>query len=92
MVNQMDKEEALKPIIKRGKRPTISVSVPPLGYLNSLYCPVCGKFFTSFYDADNLPNRSDGYRFSISKDWNYCLKCGQRIDFSDYQHERRVAT
>ncbi|MBR1904884.1 MAG: hypothetical protein IJ819_00275 [Clostridiales bacterium] len=88
----MTKEEALKPIVRKGKYPTKDASIPHLGYLNSLYCPVCGKLFTSFYDADNLPNRSDGYRFNISKEWNYCSRCGQRIDFSDYQHERDLKT
>ena len=84
----MTREEALKPKLIKGKLPTLTGN-PPLGYLNSLYCPSCGRLFTSFYDADNLPNREDGYRFNISRDWNYCIKCGQLIDFSEYRHENK---
>jgi C4-type Zn-finger protein len=74
--------QALKPKLEKGKLPTVT-GRPRLGYLNSLYCPVCGKHLTSFYDGDNLPNRED--RFYISEEWNYCSKCGQKIDFSEYR-------
>ena len=84
----MNKEKAIKPILRKSKYPTLC-DTPVLGYLNSLYCPICNRHLCSFYDADNLPNRTDGYRFNISKEWNYCAKCGQRIDFSDYQHEKQ---
>lgn len=87
MSNCADRETAIKPILRKSEYPTLYNS-PKLGYLNSLYCPICNRHLGSFYDADNLPNRPDGYRVNISKEWNYCSRCGQRIDFSDFQHER----
>lgn len=80
------KKREKKPLRKRSEKPTLT-GTPPLGYLNSILCPVCKKHLFSFYDADVLPNRKDGFCFSISEDWNYCSKCGTPLDLSEWKRE-----
>lgn len=78
--------KALKPKCVKGEYPTLTGN-PQLGYLNSYYCPVCGKHLFSCYDADVLPEREDGYHFYISPDWNYCRKCGTRLDLAEWKRK-----
>lgn len=80
------KKQAKRPKIVKSKNKTLT-GTPQLGYLNSVHCPVCNKHLFSFYDADVLPNREDGFQFSISEDWNYCSKCGAPLDLSEWKHE-----
>lgn len=54
------KKKAWKPKQKRSDTPTLT-GTPPLGYLNSCYCPKCGRHLFSYYDADISPDRKDGY-------------------------------
>lgn len=56
-----------------------------LGYLNSYYCPVCGKHLFSAYDKDMKKDREDGYYFHVSNDFNYCSKCGQLLDLDEWR-------
>lgn len=80
------KRKARKPKHERSEYPTLT-GTPPLGYLNSYYCPVCGKHLFSRYDADLLPNRADGFKFRISADWNYCSKCGTLLDLDQWKEK-----
>ena len=43
--------KARKPKRMRSNKPTLSGN-PPLMYLNSFFCPVCGRHLFSFYDGD----------------------------------------
>lgn len=70
-----------KPKRQRGKRPTLA-GTPPLGYLNSFYCPVCGDHLFSVYDGDLA--RPD-YHFRVSDGWNYCRRCGQALDLGEFK-------
>ena len=67
------KNNRTRPIVKKGDRPTL---VENLGYLNSVYCPKCGKHLFSYYDKEIIPDRNDGYIFRIWHKWNYCSECG----------------
>lgn len=58
-----------------------------LGYLNSYYCPVCGKHLFSAYDKDMKKDREDGYCFHVSNDFNYCSKCGQLLDLDEWKRK-----
>lgn len=73
--------KARKPKRMRSNKPTLSGN-PPLMYLNSFFCPVCGKHLFSFYDGDL--KRKD-YKFQITPDWNYCSKCGTRLDLDEWK-------
>lgn len=85
------RKKAWKPKHKRSDAPTIA-GQPRLGYLHSYSCPVCGKHLFSYYDADILPGRKDGYHFRISEDWNYCSKCGTLLDLSDWKEKTTATT
>lgn len=73
--------KARKPKRMRSNKPTLSGN-PPLMYLNSFFCPVCGRHLFSFYDGDL--KRKD-YKFQIAPDWNYCSKCGTRLDLDEWK-------
>lgn len=70
-----------KPKRQKGRHPTLT-GTPPLGYLNSFHCPVCGYHLFSVYDG-NL-ERPD-YHFRVSADWNYCSRCGQALDLGEFK-------
>lgn len=80
------KKKAWKPRREKSKYPTLT-GKPPLGYLNTYYCPICGKHLFSYYDADAIPNRQDGYKFAISNDLNYCSKCGVLLDLDEWKRK-----
>ena len=82
----MTKRKAKKPKRRKSERPTLT-GKPQLGYLNSYYCPVCGKYLFSHYDADVLPDREDGYCFRISSDLNFCGKCGTLLDLDEWKRK-----
>ena len=84
------KKKAWKPRRKRSKQPTLT-GQPLLGYLNSYYCPICGKHLFSHYDADIAPDRKDGFRFRLAADWNYCCKCGTLLDLAEWQQGEKQA-
>lgn len=71
------KDNRKKPIVKKGKFPTL---VGGLGYLNSVLCPKCRKLLFAHYDKDLEPN--NGWRMG---DFNYCSKCGQHLDLDVYK-------
>ena len=75
-----------KPKHRKSEYPTLT-GAPPLGYLNSYYCPVCGRHLFSHYDADVMPNRKDGFMYRISSDWNYCSKCGTLLDLDEWKRK-----
>lgn len=75
-----------KPKHRKSEYPTLT-GAPPLGYLNSYYCPVCGRHLFSHYDADIMPNRKDGFMYRISSDWNYCSKCGTLLDLDEWKRK-----
>lgn len=52
-----------KPKAQKSEYPTLPGQ---LGYLNSYYCPVCGKHLFSAYDKDLRKDREDGYYFHVS--------------------------
>lgn len=86
----MKKKKAWKPRRERSKQPTL-IGQPQLGYLNSYYCPICGKHLFSHYDADWAPGRKDGLRFRIAADWHYCSKCGTLLDLAEWQQKENQA-
>lgn len=47
-------EKPQDPIVKKSKHPT---KVGNLGYLNSVYCPRCGRLLFSYYDKDRAPEK-----------------------------------
>lgn len=67
------KEIRRKPRVVKGK-----ILTGGLGYLNECHCPRCGRLLFSHYDSDI------GRGWAISKEWNYCLQCGQHLDLDDY--------
>lgn len=71
-----------KPIKKKSKYPTL---VNNLGFLNSLYCPRCGKHLFSYYDKELKPEENFGYHFVISSDVNFCSKCGLYLNLEEYK-------
>ena len=72
-----------KPLIKKSEFPTL---VNNLGFLNSLYCPRCGKHLFSYYDKELKPEQNaDGYIFKISNDVNFCSKCGLFLNLEKYK-------
>ncbi len=73
-----------KPKHKMSEYPTLPGQ---LGYLNSYYCPVCGKHLFSAYDKDIRKAREDGYYFHVSNDFNYCSKCGQLLDLDEWKRK-----
>lgn len=75
-----------KPKHKKSEYPTLT-GKPQLGYLNAYYCPVCGKHLFSAYDADLRKDREDGYYFYISRDLNYCSKCGTLLDLEEWKRK-----
>lgn len=76
-----------KPKRVKGKEPTLTGN-PPLGYLNSYFCPVCSKHLFSVYDGDL--KRPD-YKFRVSVDWNYCSRCGQPLDLEEFKEREGKA-
>ena len=64
----MAARKARKPKHQKSEYPTLPGQ---LGYLNSYYCPVCGKHLFSAYDKDMKKDREDGYYFHVSNDFNY---------------------
>ena len=89
-VEAVKKKKAWKPRRVRGQQPTLT-GQPQLGYLNSFYCPICGKHLFSCYDADIAPDRKDGFRFRVASDWHYCSKCGTMLDLAEWQQEETPA-
>ena len=57
-----------------------------------VYCPVCGKHLFSAYDKDMRKDREDGYYFYISRDFNYCSKCGTLLDLEEWKRKEEPAT
>ena len=88
-VAAVKKKKAWKPRRERGKQPTLT-GQPQLGYLNSFYCPICGKHLFSCYDADIAPDRKDGFRFRVASDWHYCSKCGTMLDLAEWQQQEET--
>ncbi|MBQ0067595.1 MAG: hypothetical protein KBS60_05395 [Phascolarctobacterium sp.] len=80
-----------KPKHKKSEYPTLT-GKPQLGYLNSYYCPVCGKHLFSAYDADMRKDREDGYYFHVSNDFNYCSKCGTLLDLDEWKRKEEPTT
>ena len=80
----MAARKARKPKHQKSEYPTLSGQ---LGYLNSYYCPVCGKHLFSAYDKDMKKDREDGYYFHVSNDFNYCSKCGQLLDLDEWKRK-----
>lgn len=78
----MDPNIKKRPIIKKSDLPTL---VDNLGYLNSVYCPRCGKHLFSYYDKQVQPNRPDGYKFKIRHKCNFCSECGLRLDLDEWK-------
>ena len=78
-----------KPKYKKSEYPTLPGQ---LGYLNSYYCPVCGKHLFSAYDKDMRKDREDGYYFYVSSNWNYCRKCGTLLDLEEWKRKEEPAT
>lgn len=76
--------KARKPKHQKSEYPTLPGQ---LGYLNSYYCPVCGKHLFSAYDKDMKKDREDGYYFRVSNDFNYCSKCGQLLDLDEWKRK-----
>lgn len=76
-------EKARKPKCLKSNKPTLAGN-PPLMFLNSFFCPVCGKHLFSYYDGDL--KRKD-YKFRISQDWNYCSKCGTLLDLDRWKEQ-----
>ena len=72
-----EKEIKMKPRVGKSKYPTLTGN-PQLGYLNECHCPRCGRLLFAYYDTDI------GRGWAISKEWNYCSQCGQRLDLDDY--------
>lgn len=82
--------KAKNPIKRKSEHSTLTGN-PPLGYLNSYYCPVCGRHLFSHYDADVIESRDGRHRFWIGEDWNYCSKCGTLLELSKWKRkEKRV--
>ena len=75
-----------KPILKKSEYPT---RVNNLGFLNSLYCPRCGKHLFSYYDKDRKPEQNCGYIFVIANDVNYCAKCGLFLNLDEYKDKTK---
>nr|DAR75949.1 MAG TPA: MqsA [Caudoviricetes sp.] len=84
------KKKAWKPKQKRSDAPTLT-GTPPMGYLNSCYCPKCGRHLFSYYDADVSSDRKDGYRFRIAGNWNYCSECGTLLDLDEWKERQETA-
>lgn len=82
----MAARKARKPKYQKSEYPTLT-GTPQLGYLNSYYCPVCGRHLFSLYDADRRKDREDGYYFYISRDFNYCSKCGTLLDLEEWKRK-----
>lgn len=80
----MAARKARKPKHQKSEYPTLPGQ---LGYLNSYYCPVCGKHLFSAYDKDMKKDREDGYYFHVSNDFNYCSKCGQLLDLDEWKRK-----
>lgn len=80
----MATRKARKPKYQKSEYPTLPGQ---LGYLNSYYCPVCGKHLFSAYDKDMKKDREDGYYFHVSNDFNYCSKCGQLLDLDEWKRK-----
>lgn len=76
------------PIVQKSKYPTL---VENLGYLNSVYCPMCGKHLFSYYDKDFLPGRPDGYRFKIWHKWSFCSECGLHLNLDKWKDPNDTA-
>lgn len=79
----MAARKAKKPKHQKSEYPTLPGQ---LGYLNSYYCPVCGKHLFSAYDKDLRKDREDGYYFHVSHDFNYCSKCGTLLDLDEVNY------
>lgn len=77
-----------KPILKKSKYPT---KVGGLGYLNSLYCPRCGKRIFTYYDKDRAPDKNEGYKLYIWHDLNYCARCGLFLNLDAWKKPNDTA-
>lgn len=75
-----------KPKCQKSEYPTLT-GTPQLGHLNAYYCPVCGKHLFSVYDAELRKDREDGYYFYVSRDFNYCSKCGTLLDLDEWKRK-----
>lgn len=75
-----------KPIKKKSEYPT---RVNNLGFLNSLYCPRCGKHLFSYYDKDRKPEENGGYICIIANDVNFCSKCGLFLNLDEYKDKTK---
>lgn len=71
-----------KPILKKSKYPT---KVGDLGYLNTLYCPRCGKRIFTYYDKDRDPDKNEGYKLCIWHEVNFCSHCGLWLDLDEWK-------
>lgn len=74
------KNQRTRPIVKKGKHPT---KVNNLGYLNSVYCPKCGKHLFSYYDKEIQSD--SGYTFRVWHKLNYCSECGLFLDLDAWK-------
>ena len=67
----------------KGIRLKVSKEIPAThnyGRLTTFYCVKCGKRLCACYETD--PLRGGG----ISRDWHFCSKCGNSLDFGEYYH------
>lgn len=76
-------EKPQDPIIKKSKHPT---KVGNLGYLNSIYCPRCGRLIFSYYDKDRDPDKNEGYKFYIWHEINFCARCGLWLNLDEWKN------
>lgn len=77
-IEAMNKLIAKDPVII-----TEDVEIPKthnLGKLLQYRCPSCNKLLFSRYETDTVENG-----FSLNKDFNYCSKCGQKIDLDEFK-------
>lgn len=77
IVNALEKQIPMKPVIKFGEKPVTH----NYGRLMQFFCPGCGRHIIAMYETDVL--RGGG----ISNDVKGCYSCLQRIDFSGYYHK-----
>lgn len=75
-------KEPADPIVKKGKYPTL---VNNLGYLNTVYCPRCGRRMFSYYDKDILPDGPDAFRMKVSHTVNNCSRCGLHLNLDRWK-------
>ena len=83
----VERDRALQPIIVDSEREAAGY-----GYHHWAYCPACGNGpLFAYYDIDlrrfdsGESNYPDGCM--VSRDYNFCSKCGQRLDFGRFQRD-----